>query len=98
MKKFIIVLTLLFSFQIFIWAIPSGKYCAEDESYVIVSGQRITLYIGLYSAGSFSIVSEEKDGTFTFSDESGVIHKGKWYEQNGITYLKLGARMLQKCD
>ena len=61
MKKFIIVLTLLFSFQIFIWAIPSGKYCAEDESYVIVSGQRITLYIGLYSAGSFSIVSEEKE-------------------------------------
>ena len=99
MKKIIIILASIFLLQISIWAIPAGKYSTTDESsYVIVSGERITLYIGLHSAGSFSVLSEESDGTFTFTDTSGELHKVKWYVENGVTYLKLGSLLLVKCD
>lgn len=79
-------------------AVPKGKYCADDGSSVEVSNVHIFLFIGNYRAGSFSILQENEDGTFTFSDEGGQIHKGRWYEQDGRIYLILGGRTLVKCD
>ncbi len=98
MKKLILIVVLLFGMVFSLWAIPTGKYCADDGSFVEVTSSYIFLYIGNYSAGSFSILEEKEDGTFTFSDSSGSINKGKWYERNGRIYLVIGGRTLVKCD
>ena len=94
MKRFLLSIVLFFGIVFSLLAIPKGRYYADDGSYVEVTGKDIYLFIGNYRAGSFSVLDEKEDGTFTFSDSSGEINKGRWYEQNGKTYLVLGGRTL----
>ncbi|MBO4739829.1 MAG: hypothetical protein J5606_09780 [Bacteroidales bacterium] len=79
-------------------AVPNGKYQTGND-YIIVSGNRFSLYIGGYYAVSLVIIDEDEDGRFTYTVEGkDKIQYGKWYRTDGETYLQLGSRTLKKVD
>ncbi|MDR2125402.1 MAG: hypothetical protein LBP63_01055 [Prevotellaceae bacterium] len=80
-----------------------GKYCCTDNSYVIVDGDDISLYIDGYSAGKFTIThSEDTDDPnsmwFTFVSDGGKENNGEYKKINGEFILKLGNRTLKKSN
>lgn len=97
MKRLIISFIIFFVCLFSALAIPSGRYNADDGSFVIVTESYIYLFIGNYKAGAFAILEESEDGSFVFSTGDGT-HKGRWYCENGHTYLIMGKRFLVKED
>ena len=105
MKKLLIVLVAIIGFGISVNARTpdNGKYCGTDNSYVIVDGYNIYLYIDGYSAGKFTITSgEDTDDPnsmwFTFKDAGGKEHNGEYKKINGEYILKLGRRTVKKSN
>ena len=81
----------------------NGKYCCTDNSYVIVDGDDIYLYIDGYSAGSFTIIHDQDTDDqysmwFTFKTEGGEERSGEYKMINGEYILKLGNRTLKKSN
>ena len=102
MKKVLVILVALIGIGISVNARTpqSGKYCSSDNSYVIVDGANIYLYIDGYSAGKFTITrGDDTDNPsspwFTFADSSGKEHNGEYQKFNGEYVLKLGGRKLK---
>lgn len=98
MKKFLLMLAAAICLHAAAFAVPKGRYDAKDGTYVLVADASIFLFIGGYSAGSFSILKENADGSFTFSDSGREVHRGRWYEQDGRIYLNLANRTLVKSE
>lgn len=93
MKKFLLTVVAILGVSLMSFAVPEGKYDANDGSYVLVSGKYIFLYIDGYRAGEFYIEEEYDDGSFVAIVGSDT-YEGYWYESNGEIYLKLGKRTL----
>jgi hypothetical protein len=105
MKKILIFLVAVIGFGISAFARTpeNGKYCSTDDSYVIVDGDNIYLYIGGYSAGKFTIThGEDTDDQnsmwFTFTTDGGKENNGEYKKINGEYILKLGSRTLKKSN
>jgi len=105
MKKFLLVLVAFVCFGISAEARKpdNGKYCSTDNSYVIVDGYSIYLYIDGYSAGKFTIKSggdtDDPDSMwFQFTDASGKEYDGEYKKINGEYILKMGSRTLKKSN
>lgn len=102
MKKFIIILVALIGFTVSANAmiVPDGKYCTRngDNSYVVVSGTTIYLYIDGHYAGQWTITENDSySDRIVFVDGNGEAHGGRVWRQNGEIYLDLGDRRLKKC-
>lgn len=99
MKK--VLLSVLFSLMMVIgMAIPNGKYQDKNGDYIIVSGNRFSLYIGGNYAVSLVVLEEEEDGSFTYTVEGkDTVRSGKWYtSSDGNTYISLGSKTLKKVN
>ena len=101
MKKVILILVAVIGLGLSANAmiVPDGKYCSvSDNSYVIVSGNDIYLYIDGYSAGRWTITENESySDQIVIVDNSGRENNGRVWKQNGEIYLQLGSRKLKKC-
>ncbi|MBR2351436.1 MAG: hypothetical protein IKA70_00680 [Alistipes sp.] len=99
MKRiFILLLAVAFSTMCAL-ALPKGKYSDGGDSTIIVTDTYIYLYIGQYSAGSFTIADVDHEAqTFVAIMSDGGRVQGRWYYKDGSLYVKIGSRTLKYCD